>query len=95
MAAAAAVAIWGVIKPQPFVVVAADEIALYASDRFLGEADLWRVHVRSLQSLETAAREAQEGGNAAARAIMISLYVLLAGLGFSLVSLGTLIIELM
>lgn len=95
LAAAAAVAIWGVIKPQPFVVVAADEIALYASDRFLGEVDLWRVHVRSLQPLETAARKAQEGGNAAARAIMISLYVLLAGLGFSLVSLGTLIIELM
>jgi hypothetical protein len=94
LAVATVIAVWGVIKPQPFVVVAADEIALYASERFLEEADLWRVHVRSLQSLEKAARAAQDGGNAAARAIMVSLYVLLTGLGFSLISLGTLIVVL-
>lgn len=84
----------GLIKPQPFATVAADEIATYATDRFLREPDLWCVHMRSLRALEETAREAQEDGNAAARAIMISLYALVTGLGFSLISLGTLIVEL-
>lgn len=91
---AVAVAIWGVVRPQSFATVAADEITTYASDRFLVEPDLWRVHVRSLRALEEAAREAQKDGNAAARSIMISLYAFLAGLGLSLMSLGTLIFEL-
>jgi hypothetical protein len=94
LAAAVGVAIWGVIKPWPFATLAADEIALYTSDRFLAEPDLWRVQVRSLRTLEEVTREAQKDGNAAARAITVSLYSLLAGLGFSLVSLGTLIFEL-
>lgn len=94
LAVAVVVAIWGVIKPQPFVSVAADEITIYASERFLTEPDLWRVHVRSLRALEEAAREAQEDGNAAAGAIMISLYALLGGLGLSLTSLATLILGL-
>ena len=94
LAAAVVVAIWGVIKPQPFVSVAADEITVYASERFLTEPDLWRVHVRSLRALEEATRQAQEDGNAAAGAIMISLYALLAGLCFSLISLATLVFGL-
>jgi hypothetical protein len=87
-------AIWGVIKPRPFAAVAADEIKIYSSGRFLAEPDLWRVHLRSLRALETAIRKAQELGNAAAGAIMVSLYALLAGLGFSMITLGTLIFEL-
>ncbi len=94
LTAAVVVAIWGVIKPQPFVSVAADEISVYASERFLTEPDLWRVHVRSLRTLEQATRQAQEDGNAAAGAIMISLYALLAGLCFSLISLATLVFGL-
>jgi FtsH-binding integral membrane protein len=94
LVAAVVVAIWGVIKPQPFASVAADEITIYASERFLTEPDLWRVHVRSLLALEEATRRAQEEGNAAAGAIMISLYALLAGLCFSLISLATLVFGL-
>jgi hypothetical protein len=94
LTAAVAVAIWGVILPRSFAVLAAREIANYASDRFLAEPDLWRVHIRSLRALEEATREAQEDGNDAAEAILISLYLFLAGLGFSLISLGTLIVEL-
>lgn len=94
LAAAVVVAIWGVIKPQPFVSVAADEITVYASKRFLTEPDLWRVHVRSLRALEEATRQAQEDGNTAAGAIMISLYALLAGLCFSFFSLATLVFGL-
>jgi hypothetical protein len=40
------------------------------------------------------ARKAQEDGNAAAGAINGALYALFAGLGFSLISLGTLTIGL-
>ncbi|HEV2790428.1 MAG TPA: hypothetical protein VGV69_03930 [Solirubrobacterales bacterium] len=94
LAAAVAVAIWSLVKPHPFAAIAADEIALYTSDRFLTEPDLWRIHVRSLRTLEKATRGAQEDGNAVARAIMVSLCVFLAGLGFSLIALGTLITEL-
>lgn len=94
LAVAVSVAVWGVSRPKQFAALAADEITNYASDRFLSESDLWRVHLRSLQTLEQATRKAQEDGNAAAVAIMISLCAFLAGLGFSLVSLGTLIIEL-
>ncbi|HEX5983685.1 MAG TPA: hypothetical protein VFY69_05695, partial [Solirubrobacterales bacterium] len=93
VAIAVAVAIWGVFKPRSFVLVAADEIAIYGSDRFLTEPDLWRVQVRALRALEEATRETQEDGNAAAGSIMVSLYAVLAGLGFSLISLATLIFE--
>jgi hypothetical protein len=89
-----AVAVVGVIKPQPFASISADEITNYLSDRFLSEPDLWRVHVRSLRALEQATRDAQEGGNAAVRAINVSLYAFLAGLAFSLVAIATLITEL-
>jgi hypothetical protein len=94
LAASVAVAVVGVIKPQPFATISADEITNYLSDRFLNEPDLWRVHVRSLRALETATSDAQDGGNAAARAINFSLYAFLAGLGFSVLALGILILEL-
>jgi len=93
LAAAIAVAIWGVILPRPFTAIASDEIANYTSDRFLVEPDLWRVHIRSLRALEEAAREMEENGNTASAAIGVSLYAFLAGLAFSLISLGTLILE--
>lgn len=91
---AVASAIWGVIRPQPFASLAADEIAIYTSDRFLTEPELWRVHLRALRALEALARHAQNDGNAAAEAIARSLYAFMFGLGFSLIALGTLIIEL-
>lgn len=94
LATAVAIAVWGVLKPRPFIAINADEIANYTSERFLGEPDLWRVHLRSLRALETATRQAEEEGSAAAEAIARALYVFLTGLGFSLISLGTLIAEL-
>jgi hypothetical protein len=78
----------------PFAAPGADEITVYRTERFLTESDLWRVHLRSLDALEKVTREAQEDANAATAAITTSLYALLIGLGFSLISLGTLIAEL-
>lgn len=94
LAVAVVFASWGAIKPRPFVSLAADEISNYTSHRFLSEPDLWRIHIRSLRSLEAAARRAEKSSDAAADAIGISLYAFLAGLGFSLILLGTLIVEL-
>ena len=94
LAASVAVAIWGLMTPHPFASLAADEIKIYASERFLTEPELWRVHLRSLRALEGLTRQAQREGNAAATAIAISLHGFLLGLGFSLVLLGTLIFEL-
>jgi hypothetical protein len=94
LAVSVVVAVVGVIKPQPFASISADEITNYLTDRFLSEPDLWRVHVRSLRALETATRNAQEGGNAAAKAINISLFAFLAGLAFSVLAVGILILEL-
>lgn len=94
LAASVAVAVVGVIKPQSFASISADEITNYLSDRFLSEPDLWRVHVRSLRGLEEATRDAQDGGNAAAKAINVSLYAFLAGLAFSVLAIGTLVVEL-
>lgn len=94
LAVSVVVAIVGVIKPKPFASISADEITNYLTDRFLSEPDLWRVHVRSLRALETAARNAQHGGNTAAKAINVSLFAFLAGLGFSVLAIGILILEL-
>ena len=95
LAVTVSVAVWGVSTPKQFVDLAAGEITVYASDRFLEEPDLWRVQLRSLHGLERATRKAQEDGNSAAVAIRVSLRAFLGGLVFSLVSLGTLILGLM
>jgi hypothetical protein len=94
LTASVAVAIVGVIKPQSYATISAEEIANYLSDRFRNEPELWRVHVRSLRALRTATKDAQEGGNAAARAINLSLFAFLAGLAFSVIAVSTLIVEL-
>jgi Rrf2 family transcriptional regulator, cysteine metabolism repressor len=94
LATAVAIAVWGVIKSRPFIAINANEIANYTSERFLSEPELWRVHLRSLRALETATRQAEDEGSAAAEAIARALYAFLIGLGFSLISLGTLIAEL-
>lgn len=90
LAVSVSFAVWAASKPTPFTILASDEIATYASDRFLTEPDLWRVHLRSLHTLEKATREAQGDGNAGAEAILISLYAFLLGLALSLVPVGAL-----
>lgn len=94
LAVAVAGAVWAISKPMPPPALAADEITIYASERFRVEPDLWRVHLRSLQSTEKATRQAQEEGDSAAMAIMISFRAFLLGLAFSLVSMNALVLEL-
>lgn len=94
LAMAVAVAIWGTLKPKTYAAISSDELWLYGTDRFLNEPDLWRVHVRSLHGLEEATASAQDAGNSAAKAIEWALRTFLAGLGFSLVAIVILILEL-
>ena len=94
LAVSVGVAVVGVVMPRPFVTISAAEITNYLTDRFLNEPDLWRVHIRSLRALEIATKDAQAGGNAAVKAIGVSLYAFLAGLAFSVFAIGTLIVEL-
>jgi hypothetical protein len=92
--AAVAIAIWGALRPKTYAAISAEEITNYASEPFLTEPDLWRVHVRSLVALHCATADAQEAGNLAAEAVERSLGAFLAGLAFSLLALVTLLVAL-
>ena len=94
LAVAVAIAISGAIRPKTYASISADEIVNYATDRFLHEPDLWRVHVRSLKALGEATESAQEAGNSAAAALVWSLRAFLAGLAFALIAIATLLGEL-
>ena len=94
LAVSISVAVIGVNKNLPYATVCATEIANYLTDSFLDAPDLWRVHVRSLQTLERATEDAQKGGNDAVKSITISLYAFLAGLVFAVVAVATLTVGL-
>lgn len=90
---AVAIAIFGTLRPGAHAAVSAYETAHYASERFLAERELWRLHVRSLHSLNFAIMVAQEASRSAARAVEWSLRAFLAGLGLSLLAIAILIVE--
>jgi predicted PurR-regulated permease PerM len=89
-----AMAVIGVNKQGQQTAVAADEVARYLTDPFLDAPELWRVQVRTLRTLERAIDSAQEKGDDALKSITVSLYALLSGLAFAVVSVGVLIGEL-
>jgi hypothetical protein len=74
--------------------LSAVEVANYTTDRFVGEPDLWRVHVRTIRGLldeiETITRES----DGAARAVRKAEYLFLTGLFSVGIVLGTLIVEI-
>jgi hypothetical protein len=69
LAAAVAIAIWGVLRPGAYAAISAEETTNYTRARFLAEPELWRVHVRSLHALDYATASAQEAGDSAAKAV--------------------------
>jgi hypothetical protein len=89
-----AVAVVGVNKSQSYTAISSDEIANYLTDPLIDAPELWRVHVRSLRTLERATEDAQKGGNDVVKSITISLYAFLAGLALTVVAIGILIFEL-
>jgi hypothetical protein len=80
-------ALRGTLLPGFDFDVSAKEVANYLSDRFIGESDLWRVHLRAvrgvLDSIEVTSRECDESARAVERAE--SLFLLgLAAVGLAL-----------
>lgn len=70
--AAFVTALRGALVHHPVSDIAAVEVANYASDRFIEEPDLWRVHVRTiralLKSIEATTRQGDEAAQAVGRA---------------------------
>ena len=91
---AVATAAWGALRPKAFLEVSAEEIFRFGSERFVHEPDLWRVQLRSIHSLGRATYSVQEAADVAAAAVAWSLLVFLVGLGFSFISIATMIGEL-
>jgi predicted PurR-regulated permease PerM len=94
LAVSVAVAVVGVSRQGQSATVSADEIANYLTEPFLDAPDLWRIQIRSLRTLERATEFAQKGGDDALKSITVSAYSFLTGLGFAVVSVGILIMEL-
>jgi hypothetical protein len=94
LAAAVMIAIWGALRPRAFAGISAEEIVTYTSDPFLTEVDLWRVHVRSLYAIYHATADAEETSSLAVKAVERSFVAFLMGLGFSLLAIATLLVEL-
>lgn len=93
LAIAITVASWGTLRPGALAAISAEEITNYASEDFLTEPDLWRVHARSLHALGYAITRVQGAGDSAATAIEWSLTAFLTGLAFSSVAVATLLAE--
>jgi hypothetical protein len=93
LALSIATAVTGVSK-RTYVTLAAGEIGIYLTEPFLDAPELWRVHVRTLRSLERAIETSQREANDAVKLITVSLYAFLIGLALAVFSVGTLIVEL-
>jgi preprotein translocase subunit SecG len=94
LAVSVGVAVRGVSPQGSRSSISADEIANYLTEPFLDAPELWRVQVRALRALEAAAEFAQKRADDALKSITVSLYAFLVGLGFAVVSVGVLIVEL-
>jgi predicted PurR-regulated permease PerM len=94
LAASVAVAVKGVSSQGANLSVSTNEITNYLTAPFLDAPELWRVQVRALRAMEAAAEFTQKRADDALKSITVSLYAFLVGLGFAVVSVGFLIVEL-
>ncbi len=91
LTAALAAALRGTLLPSVVSDIAGHEVANYASERFIDEPDLWRVHVRTIRgllaSIESLSRDAKD----AARMVEKAEYFFLSGLFTVGIAFATLI----
>jgi hypothetical protein len=85
-------ALRGTQMPEFVRQISTEEVANYASERFIHEPDLWRVHVRMIHSLLDAIETITIQGDEAARALRKAEYSFLTGLFSVGVSLAILIV---
>ncbi len=86
------VALRGTPVPQAVADVSAEEVANYASDRFVLEPDLWRVQLRTIRGLLDMIEVVTRQGDAAAQAVRAAEYFFLVGLFSVGVALATLVV---
>lgn len=92
MIAAFATALRGAVLPPLLVSdLSAKEVANYASDRFLEEPDLWRVHLRTIRALVLSIELTTRLGDKAARAVSRAQRFFFAGLSLVGIALGILV----
>jgi hypothetical protein len=73
-------ALLGTLRPRFEIEISVEEVSRYASERFTNEAELWRVHVRTIRGFLTQIESLSEVGDDAARAVRRAEYLFLAGL---------------
>jgi hypothetical protein len=88
-------ALRGTLLPQLVSDISAAEVANYTSDRFTHEPDLWRVHVRAIQSLLVSIESTTRYVDRAARIVEKAEYFFLSGLFTVGVAFATLILEVL
>jgi cytochrome c biogenesis factor len=93
LVASLATALRGTLLPQPVSDISAKEVANYTSARFTNEPDLWRVHLRAIQSLLAAIVSMTEHVDSAARFVERAEYFFFAGLFTVGAAFATLIVE--
>jgi hypothetical protein len=70
----------GAVAPGPIVAFSAREVANYVTERFVREPDLWRVHLRTIASLQDAIETATRQGDEAERSVKNAEYLFISGL---------------
>ena len=89
--AASVTALRGTLIPRLVPDLSAEEVANYATDRFVEEPDLWRVQLRMLRALEESIDSTSRTSDRAARAIETAQRYFFGGLSLIGGALGTLV----
>ncbi len=80
------------LLPQLVSDLSADEVANYTSSRFIEEAELWRVHLRTIRALLASIESTTRQGDAAAKRLRTAERLFSIGLSTVGVSLATLVV---
>jgi hypothetical protein len=84
-------ALHGTLLPKLVSDISAQEVANYLTERFTHEADLWRVHVRTIRGLLISIHSTTQQGDKAAQAVKSAGRLFLAGLFLVGIALAILI----
>lgn len=90
--AASVTALRGALLPRLVSALSTEEVANYATKRFVEEPDLWRVHLRSIRGLLRTIESATHLGDTAARAVRRAERFFFSGLSLVGIALGMLVV---
>jgi hypothetical protein len=90
--AASVTALRGALLPQFVSDLSTEEVANYATDRFVEEPDLWRVHLRSTRALLRTIESTTRLGDRSAQAVRRAELFFFAGLSLVGIALGIFVV---